>query len=147
MKRAPTGGGKKPPLWKSDAGARVLREICRDPALAHALGSVMLSAMSGSDVRFSSVRGLPPVLRVLALPLLLLIWLYKKAISPLLSPSCRFYPSCSTYGFLAISRHGPFKGSWLLARRIARCHPFHPGGFDPVPGTEGEPPNRSPRGG
>jgi len=58
---------------------------------------------------------------------------YQLAISPMLPPSCRFTPSCSQYALEAITRHGAVKGSWLAARRLIRCHPFHPGGFDPVP--------------
>jgi len=58
---------------------------------------------------------------------------YQLAISPLLPPSCRFHPSCSQYALEAITRHGALRGSWLAARRLARCHPFNPGGFDPVP--------------
>ena len=58
---------------------------------------------------------------------------YQLALSPLLPPSCRFTPSCSQYALEAVSRHGAIKGAWLAARRLARCHPFHPGGFDPVP--------------
>ncbi|MHA6260226.1 membrane protein insertion efficiency factor YidD [Sporosarcina sp. CAU 1771] len=63
----------------------------------------------------------------------LLIKFYQKAISPLTPPSCRFYPTCSHYGLEAIEKHGALKGSWLLTRRISKCHPFHEGGFDPVP--------------
>jgi len=61
------------------------------------------------------------------------IHFYRKVISPLKPPSCRFYPTCSMYALEAIEIHGAAKGSWLAAKRIARCHPFHPGGFDPVP--------------
>jgi uncharacterized protein len=62
-----------------------------------------------------------------------LIRFYQIAISPLKPPSCRFYPTCSHYGLEAVKRFGPFKGGWLAVRRITKCHPFHPGGFDPVP--------------
>ena len=58
---------------------------------------------------------------------------YQVAIGPLLPPACRYYPSCSVYAIEALERHGAVKGSWLAIRRILRCHPFHPGGFDPVP--------------
>ncbi|WP_076758464.1 membrane protein insertion efficiency factor YidD [Edaphobacillus lindanitolerans] len=64
---------------------------------------------------------------------ILLIKFYRKVISPLTPPSCRFYPTCSAYGLEAFERHGAFKGFWLTARRISKCHPFHEGGFDPVP--------------
>jgi putative membrane protein insertion efficiency factor len=65
--------------------------------------------------------------------LILLIRGYKRWISPLLVPSCRFYPTCSVYAIEALERYGALKGSWLAAKRIARCHPFHPGGIDHVP--------------
>ncbi|MGB8932638.1 MAG: membrane protein insertion efficiency factor YidD [Anaeromyxobacteraceae bacterium] len=65
--------------------------------------------------------------------LLALIRGYQRFISPGLPAACRFYPSCSSYAATAIERHGPVRGSWLAARRLARCHPFHPGGIDPVP--------------
>ena len=58
---------------------------------------------------------------------------YQLVISPFLPPSCRFTPSCSQYALEAIRRHGAVRGTWLAARRLVRCHPFHPGGFDPVP--------------
>ena len=59
---------------------------------------------------------------------------YQLAISPLLGPRCRFYPSCSHYAMEAIETHGALRGTWLTIKRISRCHPFHEGGFDPVPG-------------
>jgi uncharacterized protein len=58
---------------------------------------------------------------------------YQLAISPLLGPRCRFYPSCSHYAIEAIETHGAMRGVWLTAKRISRCHPWHEGGFDPVP--------------
>jgi putative membrane protein insertion efficiency factor len=58
---------------------------------------------------------------------------YKVLISPALPPACRFTPTCSQYALEAIERHGALRGSWLALRRLARCHPFHPGGFDAVP--------------
>jgi len=62
-----------------------------------------------------------------------LIRLYQWTVSPLLGPTCRFYPSCSHYALEAIERHGVWRGGWLAARRLGRCHPFCPGGYDPVP--------------
>ncbi|WP_078414111.1 membrane protein insertion efficiency factor YidD [Priestia abyssalis] len=62
-----------------------------------------------------------------------LIRIYQKFISPLKPPTCRFYPTCSHYGLEAVKRFGPFKGSWLTIKRLLKCHPFHPGGVDPVP--------------
>lgn len=65
--------------------------------------------------------------------LLALIRFYQLVISPIKPPTCRFYPTCSHYGLEAIRRHGATKGGWLTIKRICKCHPFHPGGFDPVP--------------
>lgn len=65
--------------------------------------------------------------------LVLLVRLYQRLVSPLLPPACRFYPSCSAYAVTALERHGALRGSWLTIRRLGRCHPFHPGGIDPVP--------------
>ncbi len=62
-----------------------------------------------------------------------LIKIYRKYISPMKPPSCRFQPTCSEYGLEAYRRFGVFKGTYLTTKRILKCHPFHPGGFDPVP--------------
>ncbi len=71
--------------------------------------------------------------RLAALPLLIIIKFYRAVISPLKPPTCRFYPTCSAYAYEAISKYGPFRGSWLAIKRVLRCHPLNPGGFDPVP--------------
>jgi putative membrane protein insertion efficiency factor len=66
----------------------------------------------------------------------LLVWLlraYKRLVSPVLPPACRFLPTCSDYATGAIEKHGPVRGVFLAVRRIVRCAPWHPGGFDPVP--------------
>ena len=57
---------------------------------------------------------------------------YQRFVSPLTAPTCRFYPSCSVYAVQAIKRYGPWRGLWFSLRRILKCHPFHPGGYDPV---------------
>jgi hypothetical protein len=64
--------------------------------------------------------------------ILVFIIFYQRYVSPLTAPSCRFYPSCSEYALQAIKRYGPWRGLWLSLRRILKCHPFHPGGYDPV---------------
>ncbi|WP_018231003.1 membrane protein insertion efficiency factor YidD [Methyloversatilis universalis] len=65
--------------------------------------------------------------------LLGLLAVYRYAISPMLGRNCRFMPSCSEYAGEAIRRHGSVRGSWLALKRVSRCHPWHPGGYDPVP--------------
>lgn len=73
------------------------------------------------------------MLRVPSLALRLAIRGYQVAISPMLPPACRYYPTCSNYAIEAIEKHGALRGGWMAARRIGRCHPFSPGGYDPVP--------------
>ncbi len=66
----------------------------------------------------------------------ILIWLvkfYRKYISPLRKPCCRFIPTCSEYALEALTKYGALKGSWLAVKRLSKCHPFHKGGYDPVP--------------
>ena len=65
--------------------------------------------------------------------LLILLAVYRIALSPFLGRNCRFFPSCSDYASEAVTRYGAAKGAWLSVKRITRCHPWHPGGFDPVP--------------
>ncbi|SFA40219.1 hypothetical protein SAMN05216169_100334 [Anoxybacillus pushchinoensis] len=67
---------------------------------------------------------------------ILLVRFYQRFISPLKPPTCRFYPTCSHYGLEAIRRFGALKGGYLTIKRLLKCHPFHPGGFDPVPEKE-----------
>jgi hypothetical protein len=76
--------------------------------------------------------------RVLAWPLLGIVWFYRYAISPLLGGNCRFQPSCSAYAEEALRKYGAFKGGWLTLKRIGRCHPWGGSGYDPVPGTDEE---------
>ena len=73
--------------------------------------------------------------RALALPLLALVWLYRKLLSPTLPPACRFVPSCSVYADEALRAHGLTRGAPLMMWRVCRCHPFARGGYDPVPGV------------
>jgi len=77
--------------------------------------------------------------RLLAWPLLGLVALYRLLISPWLGNNCRFEPSCSAYAMEALRIHGAFRGTWLAARRIARCHPWGGSGYDPVPEKEHDP--------
>lgn len=80
-----------------------------------------------------------------AAPLVLLVRVYQLFLSPLLPNSCRFYPSCSAYSLTALRRFGPVVGTWLTIRRLARCHPWNPGGVDHVPrrGADGRPIRRT----
>lgn len=79
------------------------------------------------------VRGTGDRPSAVAWLLMLPIKAYRIVLSPLLGPQCRFMPSCSAYALEALRMHGALRGSWLAVRRIGRCHPFNPGGYDPVP--------------
>lgn len=104
------------------AGLRVLRQ----PPILSADGPGSLQgALPAAPVS--------PLTAAVAAVLLALIGAYRRWISPLLGPSCRFIPSCSAYGLEAIGRHGPWRGGWLTVKRVCRCHPFTPCGCDPVP--------------
>lgn len=72
-------------------------------------------------------------MRLPARLVLLLLRGYQRFISPMTPPTCRFYPSCSQYAVIAVTRHGLLRGTWLAARRLLRCHPWNPGGVDDVP--------------
>ncbi|MGH8807636.1 MAG: membrane protein insertion efficiency factor YidD [Noviherbaspirillum sp.] len=78
--------------------------------------------------------------------LLLLLRAYQLGISPFLGQNCRFYPNCSSYAAEAIREHGAAKGSLLTAKRLCKCHPWHPGGFDPVPAKSTDKPAAAPCG-
>jgi uncharacterized protein len=84
-------------------------------------------------VRADSGRQAEARLSAAARVLALLLTGYRRFVSPLLGPHCRFAPSCSEYALVAVREHGALRGSWLAVRRLARCHPFNPGGLDPVP--------------
>lgn len=82
----------------------------------------------GSFPRLKSINPL----RILTYPLILLIKIYQNSIALIFPRSCRFYPSCSEYGIQALKKFGFLRGIWLTLKRIFKCHPFHPGGYDPV---------------
>jgi uncharacterized protein len=73
------------------------------------------------------------VKEVLAFPLIVLIVLYQRIISPWIGPKCRYTPTCSQYAIEALKKHGPVKGLWLTMKRVSRCHPWGGSGYDPVP--------------
>jgi hypothetical protein len=85
---------------------------------------------TGPDARPAAIpRPTSLAARCLAAPIIA----YRRWIGPALPPRCRFYPSCSTYALEALAGHGAVRGAGLTLRRLLRCHPFHPGGYDPVP--------------
>ena len=76
--------------------------------------------------------------KILTAPVILLIQAYRYLLSPLIGSHCRYTPSCSQYALDAVQSHGVAKGLWLALKRIGSCHPWHAGGYDPVPGTNTE---------
>jgi len=76
---------------------------------------------------------------------LILVTFYRNAISPLMPPHCRFHPTCSSYAEEAIQHYGIARGSLLTLRRLSKCHPWHEGGYDPVPGTDTHPTHTHPK--
>lgn len=95
----------------------------------------MTSRGTATDTRLRALRRLPA--RIASWPILV----YRYGISPMIGPRCRFHPSCSAYGLEALERFGLSRGLWLTLARLVRCHPWHPGGVDPLPDTF-EPPAR-----
>lgn len=89
--------------------------------------------MTPSTHPLPSGRQPGPIARVLALPLLALVWTYRFTLSPFMGGQCRFEPTCSRYAIEALRRHGGLVGLRLTLARLARCHPLHTGGYDPVP--------------
>ena len=95
--------------------------------------SVAGGVMPGDRVGSALRAALQAVRRLPALVLLALLRTYQLVVSPWTAPSCRYYPSCSQYAVIAVGRHGALRGGWLAIRRLARCHPWTPGGVDDVP--------------
>lgn len=87
----------------------------------------------GTDGARREVEGRGIILGAMKRALLTLIAGYRLLLSPFLGANCRFYPTCSAYAAEAIETHGAWRGTWLATRRICKCHPWNPGGFDPVP--------------
>jgi ribonuclease P protein component len=91
---------------------------------------LVVVARKGAVTMGLARAGRDPVIRAI---LLAAVRLYRRFVSPAMPPACRFHPSCASYAETAIERHGALRGGWLAVRRLAKCHPYHPGGMDPVP--------------
>ena len=89
--------------------------------------------MSQTEPNTARARNATQTARLLALP----VRAYQLLLSPLLGPNCRYYPTCSAYALEALASHGALRGTWLSVRRVCRCHPWHAGGYDPVPAPGG----------
>lgn len=92
-----------------------------------------MTAATGTPVPVTARRVVTALVGLPRLVLLGALRLYQLYISPMRPPTCRFYPSCSQYAVLAVTRHGALRGTWLAARRLLRCNPWNPGGVDDVP--------------
>jgi len=144
VERLPLGG------WRLESSADRRRAV-GVARLARAIGGGPACPPAAAQPIQSSPGVNPPegvpgsARRVLGWPLLALLWLYRRLVSPVLPPACRYYPSCSQYAAEAVTLHGPIRGAWLSARRLLRCHPWAPGGPDPVPPRQRPDPGRVPR--
>lgn len=99
------------------------------------MSSTSLAAPScvAADEQSAPNLRIAPSGSLLARASMALLWLYQASVSPFLGPACRFSPRCSDYGRGAIGRYGAWRGGWLTLKRLSRCHPWHPGGCDPIP--------------
>jgi uncharacterized protein len=95
---------------------------------------------AGRSLVCAGVRALRAVMGLPRIVVVALLRLYRLVVSPLYGPTCRFYPSCSAYALEAVERHGVLRGGYLAVRRLLRCHPWNPGGVDPVPPVRGTAP-------
>jgi putative membrane protein insertion efficiency factor len=118
-------------VWKNFVGEPLVgsRKTRGDPAIKRdfALLNKLLHYISSLKVTLICLEWAANLLMVFS------IKVYQNTLRLLFPPSCRFYPSCSEYAIQAFKKFGFFKGGWLSVKRLCRCHPFHPGGFDPVP--------------
>lgn len=110
---------------------------CRpDRAEASSHGALAGSGGGGTGTVQERLRG-DPVGRSGTIAVASLIHVYRRFVSPLLAPSCRYVPTCSSFALEAVERYGPARGLWLAGARVLRCNPFHAGGYDPVPDLPG----------
>ena len=116
--------------------ARVGTTAGLNPVASGILPNALSTAASGSlpnTLSTTAAMAFALVERAVSTTLLAMIWIYQHSLAFVIGGRCRFYPSCSVYGAGAIETHGAMRGVALAARRILRCHPWHPGGHDPVP--------------
>jgi putative membrane protein insertion efficiency factor len=153
----PAAGAGASPVAGASAASTLVFHVERLPIRRSTASPWMRAAIAPDGVAGASHGPCPrlasPALRsapgwrvVLAWPLLALLWIYRHLVSPALPPACRYHPSCSQYAVEAVTLHGPLRGAWLAVRRLLRCHPWAPGGPDPVPPARVRPdPERVPK--